>query len=118
MSQESSKALAASALAVRNSSPCLIPGSQLTHSTANPGMVAPTKREESGMQGTWRASSLRSEAEGAGSVRRLLRTGVALLLAALLLVLTTAVALAVTGDLTQAAGIPGWCERDGCGALH
>ena len=68
------------------------------------------------MKGTWHASSPRTEAEGAGGVRRFKhRTGVALLLAALLLILTTAVALAVTGDLTQPAGSAGCVSETGAG---
>jgi len=68
------------------------------------------------VKGTWHASSPRTEAEGAGGVRRFKhRTGVALLLAALLLILTTAVALAVTGDLTQPAGTAGCISETGAG---
>lgn len=68
------------------------------------------------MSGTWHASRPRTQAEGAGGVRHLKhRTGVALLLAALLLVLTTAVALAWTGGLTQPAGMAGCISEAGEG---
>jgi DNA-binding beta-propeller fold protein YncE len=47
--------------------------------------------------------------------RRARREGVALLLAGLVLLLTTAVALAVTGDLTQPAGTAGCVSETGAG---
>ena len=68
------------------------------------------------MQGKSHASSPRSETEGAGGVRRLKhRTGIVLLLAAFVFLLTTAVALAVTGDLTQPAGTAGCVSETGAG---
>jgi DNA-binding beta-propeller fold protein YncE len=71
---------------------------------------------ESGNEGPWRVSSPRSEAEGAVGVRRLKhRTGIALLAAALVFLLTTAIALAVTGDLTQPAGTAGCVSENGTG---
>src|SRR6476619_1404905 len=63
-----------------------------------------------------RAPSPRGEVKGAGRPGRLKRhAGVALLLAALVFLLTTAGALAVTGDLTQPAGTAGCVSETGSG---